>query len=180
MKHLFVILGILLSCYAYSQNTHYVEITPQIQAKLKAEVEQEIPKFKANLLKKEIDPESLEFDIDTFRINRFVAKWINLNDSDASMSEATYAQVKLYDGLLNKYYKKVLAKLKPEDKGKLVQAQRAWIVFRDSESNFQSAVEGEIFGSGTAGQLNEAGAYLTLIKKRVDDMFNYLNDLKLK
>ncbi len=45
----------------------------------------------------------MEFAIDTFRIERFMKKLGRFNLTDAEMSDAYYAEAKVYDSLLNKY-----------------------------------------------------------------------------
>jgi hypothetical protein len=51
-------------------------------------------------------------------------KWVDLDYRDFGMRDANYAAAHLYDSLLNKYYKKLLAMLKADDKKILIQARR--------------------------------------------------------
>lgn len=64
--------------------------------------------------------------------------------------------------------------LKGEDKKALVQAQKAWLAFRDSETNLVEIVsKDEYSGGGTMQQLTEASEYLNLIKNRTIALFEH-------
>jgi uncharacterized protein YecT (DUF1311 family) len=92
------------------------------------------------------------------------------------MTTAGYEAAKAYDSLLNKYYKKLLSKLKPVDKTTLTQAQKAWIAFRDTEEKLIATVsKDEYSGGGTVQQLIDTSQYLELIKQRALQIFDHLD-----
>ena len=173
MKHLLLTVGLLFSLSCFSQNqTKVVEVTPQLQKKIKDDVEKLIPKFRKKLEAEKLNEVQIEFEIDTFRVERFMDKWMDINYSDAGMSDGTYAGAKLYDSLLNKYYKRLLAVLKPDDKKVLIQAQKAWLLFRDTEYKLVETIsKSEYSGGGTMQQLTESAEYLNLIKDRTIAVF---------
>ena len=79
-----------------------------------------------------------------------------------------------YDKLLNKYYKKLLAILKTDDKEILITAQRSWLLFRDNESKLIAVLKKtEYSGGGTIQRILPNGEYLDFLKERVIVLFNY-------
>jgi uncharacterized protein YecT (DUF1311 family) len=101
-------------------------------------------------------------------------KWVGLDYRDFGMRDAGYATANLYDSLLNKYYKKLLAVLKGEDKKTLLQAQKAWLSYRDSETKLVGTIsKDEYSGGGTMQGLTEASEYLNLIKSRTITLFEH-------
>jgi uncharacterized protein YecT (DUF1311 family) len=175
MKFMFFLITLLACLSCFSQNKDVaIEVTPQIEKKIRDEVEKQVPSFQRTLQKEKLNQIQMEFAIDTFRIERFTEKWIELDFTDVGMSNGAYAGAKGYDSLLNKYYKKLLAVLKPDDKKVLIQAQKAWLSFRDSEYNLvQTISKDEYSGGGTLQQLTESGMYLSLVKTRTIDIFQH-------
>jgi hypothetical protein len=104
----------------------------------------QVPLFEKKLLNQKLNKVQIEFAIDTFRIERFMEKLGRLNLTDAEMSDADYAEAKGYDSLLNKYYKKLLAVLKPDDKKVLIQAQKSWLSFRDAEYELAETIQEQL------------------------------------
>jgi uncharacterized protein YecT (DUF1311 family) len=175
MKDLFFLISLLLSISCFSQNkTEPVEVTPQLEIKIRNTVEKQVPSFERTIEKEKLNRVQTEFEVDTFRIERFMGKWIELDYSDAGMSNSAYAGAKGYDSLLNKYYRKLLAVLKPDDKKVLIQAQKSWLSFRDSEYKLVVTIsKDEYSGGGTIQQLIESGMYLSLVKNRAIDIFQH-------
>lgn len=175
MKFLLFVFGLLLQLPCFAQTSKEpVEVTPEVQKIFFAEVETLVPSFQKALTAKHLNKVQEEFALDTFRVERFMAKWVKLDYSDAGMSGGTYAGAKLYDSLLNKYYKRLLAVLKPADKSSLVQAQRAWISFRDAEFKLVETIsKDEYSGGGTLQRLTESGEYLTMVRDRLVTLFNH-------
>jgi len=156
---------------SYAQIT---EVTPELQKKIKQDIEKEIPKLKERLKNKQENDGIIEFKIDTFRVEQFMSKWTDTDYSDFGMKQACYETANLYDVLLNKYYKKLLTLLKGDDKKILIQAQKAWLIFRDNENKLVQTISAEQYsGGGTMQQLREASIYLALIKKRTIDLFSH-------
>jgi uncharacterized protein YecT (DUF1311 family) len=175
MKFKLFLIPLLVSLSCFSQNKDQaIEVTPQTEKKIRDEVEKQIPSFQRTLQKEKLNQVQMEFAIDTFRIERFMEKLGRLNLTDAEMSDADYAEAKGYDSLLNKYYQKLLAVLKPDDKRMLIQTQKSWLSFRDAEYKLVETIsKDEYSGGGTIQQLNESGTYLNLVKTRTIDIFEH-------
>lgn len=179
MKYLLLFTFVLPLNFSYAQgtNTSPVDVTEAMQARLKQEVEKEVPAFTQQLQKLKLETALIDFEVDTFRIEHFVKKWIDLDYRDFGMAKATYEGAKQYDALLNKYYKKVMAALKPEDKPKLVQAQKAWLIFRDSEIKLAQVVNNQAYSGGTIQSVIDASDYSELIKTRTISLFQYYSSM---
>jgi uncharacterized protein YecT (DUF1311 family) len=174
MKLLLLLAGLSCQLFTFSQSKDPIEVTPEIQRKIRGEIEKEIPRFKQKLEVAKENPVRIEFAIDTFRLERFMDKWIDLDYGDFGMRDACYAGAKLYDSLLNNYYKKLLEVLKGDDKQVLIQAQRSWLAFRDSEFRLVETIsKDEYSGGGTMQQLTEASEYLDLVRNRVVTIFDH-------
>jgi uncharacterized protein YecT (DUF1311 family) len=174
MKYVLLALVLFIQTLSYSQTKAPVEVTPDLQKRIMQDIDKEVPKFKQRLAKVGGDTIYVEFTLDTFRVGRFMAKWVDLDYGDFGMRDAGYATAKLYDSLLNKYYKKLLAVLKGEDKKALIQAQKAWLLFRDGETKLVETIsKDEYSGGGTMQQLTEASEYLHLVKNRTISLFEH-------
>lgn len=82
------------------------------------------------------------------------------------------AQAKYVDAELNKVYKALLPLLTPEEKKKLIQAEAAWIKYRDLECSF----EGEL-GRGYAGLSDalNADCFIRLTRVRAEELKTQLS-----
>lgn len=173
MKSTLTLIVGLLFCFPLFSQTP-VEVTPALEKKILLGIEKEIPKKKAQLEKGKSNETHLEFELDTFRIERFMEEYVKLNFSDFGMRDAGYQAAKMYDSLLNKYYKKLSAVLKGEDKKVLILAQKSWIAFRDSESKLIGIIsKDEYSGGGTMQQLTESSEYLELVRTRTIALFEH-------
>ncbi len=111
--------------------------------------------------------------LNDLQVEKFMEKWVGFDYRDCGMRDAGYAGAKLYDSLLNKYYKKLLATLKGDDKKLLIQAQKDWLAFRDSESKLVETISKDKYsGGGTMQQLTESSKYLALIRDRFLTIFD--------
>lgn len=174
MKHVLLIMVLSIQTLSFSQTNSPVDVTPGLQKKIMKDIDKEVPKVKQRLEKSKENPVQIEFTIDTFRVERFMEKWVGLDYRDFGMRDAGYATANLYDSLLNKYYKKLLAVLKGEDKKTLLQAQKAWLSYRDSETKLVGTIsKDEYSGGGTMQGLTEASEYLNLIKSRTITLFEH-------
>ena len=118
---------------------------------------------------------SIDFKIDTFRIERMLQKRMEIDYSTAGIVKATYDAEAEYDKLLNKYYQWLLKKLNDSDKEYLKQSQRNWLQFRDSERKLNAEVsKDEYSGGGTMQRVIVAGEYLDLTQRRVIELYGYL------
>ncbi len=121
-----------------------------------------------------MDSMSVDFSVDTFKIERTMALQIekrpSTQDMNAEMRDATDA----YDKLLNNYYTKLMAKLKGADKQTLAKAEKAWLAFRDAEMGLIGvAGKPEYSGGGTIQTNIDNSTYYDLVKQRVTQIFNH-------
>ena len=151
-----------------------VEVTAGIEKKIKQEIEKEVALLKTNLTNKRQSSTSIEFALDTFRIEKYQEKYIEYDWTTAGMRQATYDAASKYDSLLNKYYKKLLSVLTQKDKVVLVNAQKSWIVFRDNELKLVSTIsKDEYSGGGTMQQLIDASEYLDIVSQRTIAIYQH-------
>jgi len=116
--------------------------------------------------------------VDTFKIERFAAKCMEIDYSTSGMVETVNRLTASYDIILNKYYKKLLNSLKGDDKKVLIEAQRAWISYRDTEAKLIGTLTKEAYSGGGTIQNNiAAGAYSAIVSKRANEIFNYYNEI---
>jgi uncharacterized protein YecT (DUF1311 family) len=154
------------------------EITPEILKKIKAEVEAQIPELKLKLSKQELNPDEIEFKIDTFRIETIASKRMEIDYSTTGMNITVDELTTSYDKLMNKYYGKLITLLKPEDKKVLITAQKAWLVFRDSELNLIGTMTDDQYSGGGTIQSNiRMGQYSSLVVERTIKIFRYYNGI---
>lgn len=176
MKYITLVTLVLFSVSytTFAQPDWPKEVTPQVLQQIKADVEKEVPKFKQKLSKKNLTAEQIEFSIDTFKIESIAAHRTGIDYSTMGMNITTIELADSYDKLLNKYYKKLLNILKPEDKKNLIAAQKAWLSFRNAEIKLIGSMTKEEYSGGGSMQSNIAnGSQASLIVKRTIDIFNY-------
>ncbi|MGX7668733.1 lysozyme inhibitor LprI family protein [Flavobacterium pedocola] len=179
MKKLLLVVSILfISPLVSAQNDGPTEITPQLAAKLKADIEKQVPALRKKLAAQEMNAVQIEFTIDTMRIERLMSKRIELDYSTSGMNESVLEATDSYDKLLNKYYNKLIKKLQPEDQKVLITTQRAWISFRDAEKNLIDTMTKEEYSGGGSIQSNIAiGSYADIVVTRTLKIFHYYNDV---
>lgn len=179
-KHNFILLcSILLFTIPYSFSQ--IELSENDLNKLKAEIELESNQLRKQLEKEVIDFDSefnktmtIDFRIDTFKIESFFSKRLELDYSTAGMIDAFFELEKSYDELLNKYYQILLKKLNKADQEILKKSQRNWIVFRDSERLLNSEISKEEYsGGGTLQNIIIADKNLNITKKRVVELVDF-------
>jgi uncharacterized protein YecT (DUF1311 family) len=146
----------------------------------KQEIVAESQKLKQELLQKDnpydIDKQIVvNFQIDTFLIERLQAKIESIDCSTAGSTQSLYDMEIGYDKLLNKYYEMLLKKLNDQDKELLRKSQRNWILYRDSDREFNKEVaKDEYTGGGSMHLPFVAYHYADITKKRVFELFYYL------
>lgn len=151
------------------------EVTSALEKKLRKEVANESLVLKRTLLNEELSSFDIEFSLDTFLIERYMEKYIEYDYSTVGMRNSAYDAAYKYDSLLNKYYKKLLAILKPTDKRSLIQAQKSWIAYRDSELKLIDTLSREEYsGGGTVQGLIDSSLNLELIKERLLKIISHI------
>ncbi len=158
-----------------------IELSATELAQIKNEIDIEADSVRILLTENQQDgyfhPElSIEFGIDTFKIERLYERKMELsNYTTFGMVHSTYDATADYDKLLNKYYKLLLSKLSESDKEILRAAQRNWIAFRDSEIKLiETMSKDEYSGGGTMQQLIVSGRIHALTKERVIKLVDLL------
>lgn len=140
--------------------------------KVKSEVEKIIQKnFESGLISG--SEEKKAFMADTLRISTYVSIIEELvNYRDYEMNLMYKEAIGNYDYLLNKYYKLLLNQT--DDKKTLIEAQRAWIKFRDKELDYYS---GRLAKTplllGTLDVITLLALELRLTKERTINLFEY-------
>jgi len=89
----------------------------------------------------------------------------------ASMLDCIGAETKRQDARLNKVYKDVIAQMDEGGKKRLLEAQRAWIKFRDADVDLYRDPNG-----GTAATLAGADRYLMMTAQRAAELEKFKND----
>lgn len=176
MRYILLFVLVLCQTMAFSQSSDGpVEVTAAMERKIRQGVEQSATRLKTDLKKDGVSDLVIEFTVDTFRIQQFMEQYMAIDYSTAGMRGASHEAADRYDSLLNKYYKKLAAVLAPEDRKVLVQAQKAWITYRDSELKLVGVVsKDEYSGGGTVQQLIDSSYYLEIIKSRTIDIYDHL------
>jgi uncharacterized protein YecT (DUF1311 family) len=83
-----------------------------------------------------------------------------------------------YDRLMNKYYNKLLKALKSDDQKTLINAQRAWLAYRDAEAILiGTMIQEEYSGGGTIRSNIAVSSYAELVVKRTIEIFNYYDGI---
>lgn len=179
MKQIKLILLLVLTAkLGFTQSSKVMN--DSVLTKYKLEIQKESLKLKQELLKNDylndFDKQvSIDFQIDTFLIEKLHAKRISIDYSTAGITEATYDTEIEYDKLLNKYYQLLLKKLNDSDKEILKLSQRNWIQYRNSERKLNSEIaKDEYSGGGTMQRIFVASGYAEITKKRVIELYNYL------
>ncbi|OIP71318.1 MAG: hypothetical protein AUK43_06500 [Oscillatoriales cyanobacterium CG2_30_40_61] len=90
------------------------------------------------------------------------------------MRKCASDQYQIADQKLNQTYQKLIGQLSPERKKRLIEAQRAWISFRDKTCSFESS---QVLG-GTAEPLLLTQCLANVTQQRVRDLQNYLAEIK--
>ena len=176
MKYLKLLFPILFShAIVFSQDrSDPVEVTPAIEKKINEEIITGVRSLKTKMTSDKESAASIEFVLDTFRIEKYQERYMDYDYSTAGMRTATYDAAYKYDSLLNKYYKKLLTVLKKSDKPILVNAQKSWITFRDNEIKLiETMSKDEYSGGGTVQQLIDASEYLDIIKQRTITIYEH-------
>jgi uncharacterized protein YecT (DUF1311 family) len=93
------------------------------------------------------------------------------NGVSAEMINCILAETVRQDARLNKNYKNLLSKLAAERKSALIEAQRAWIKFRDTNCGFYADPEG-----GSAARMAANECILNATAQRATELRLLTND----
>ena len=90
-------------------------------------------------------------------------------DADAEIMDCVSAETQRQDARLNQIYKSLGDGLSPARKAHLLDAQRAWIKFRDTNCRFYLDPQG-----GTVAQLLAADCVLRLTAERAQELESFV------
>lgn len=116
----------------------------------------------------------VEFQVDTFRIERILEGRMVLHPSTQGTIEAIHEAEASYDRLLNRYYKRLMDRLQPADQEILRQAQRQWLKFREAEKALINQLYSETYtGGGTMYNIFIVHDHYSLTRHRVFELFHH-------
>ncbi len=92
--------------------------------------------------------------------------------STHAMLQCEDKDLQRYDRQLNSAYKQLMHKLPPEERTRLKKAEKAWIVYRDLECNF----EGFEMRGGSGEALLVQGCLVVQTKNRLKELRQVLKD----
>ena len=170
MKKQILILLLIPNCLiGFSQQ----EITSQDSINIIKKADNRVLSLRKQLKKYWID-ESIDFASDTCRIETIEFEKMEIDYSTLGMNVAISESKYQYDKLLNKYYKKLVAKLEGSDKEILKQTQRDWIRFRNSEYKLGFLLSKEKYsGGGTMQSINRNMLGKILTKNRLIEIYHH-------
>lgn len=177
MQFLIIVFFCMMASFTHGQNSsnHPRAITEKDRQVFLNSIEKEENKLRKFLFDKKYSHLLMEFSIDTFRIHKLAEKEIDIDYSTSGMNESMSRMIDSYDKLLNKYYQRLMKKLKNEDQKILVNAQKAWLAYRDAESKLIATMSDEQYSGGGTIQSNiRHSRYLDLIMQRTNEVFNHL------
>ena len=185
MKEIIITLLCLFSInFSYSQ-LDLKEVTKEDSLKFESLIKISVDSLK---LKLELDDYlndtekklTIDFKIDTFIVSKRFELYISQDYSDFGMKTASIYMLKDFEKLLNKYYKILLSKLKPEDKENLKITQRNWINYRESEKQFSYLVsEDKYSGGGTIQTLFVLSRNIEITQNRVSEFYQYIERINI-
>ncbi len=185
MKEIIITLLCLFSInFSYSQ-LDLKEVTKEDSLKFESLIKISVDSLK---LKLELDDYlndtekklTIDFKIDTFIVSKRFELYISQDYSDFGMKTASIYMLKDFEKLLNKYYKILLSKLKPEDKENLKITQRNWINYRESEKKFNYLVsEDKYSGGGTIQTLFVLSRNIEITQNRVSEFYQYIERINI-
>lgn len=172
-----LLLFVFISNLSFGQGFKSEGITPKDLTKIKSEIEKDISKYQKLLTKKNnYSATQIEFCIDTFRIERLVAKKMEIDYSISGMNKAIDEMGYLYDSLMNKYYILLINSIDNDKKNNLITAQKKWLLFRDAEFEFINKLieqNDQLMGGGYINSNTKHLLLANLVKKRAIEIAEY-------
>ncbi len=179
----FILFNIAVATFAYGQTPR--SLSEQELSKIREEIDIQANKLRVKLSKNESyisdfqKKVSIDFAVDTFKIEQLLGKKIEADYSTSGIVNATYDALTGYDKLLNKYYKLLYSRLSVGDQPVLKEAQKSWIVTRDNEVKLIGVLANDQYsGGGTIQRILIASKVLDLTRSRVIQLVNYLSEIQ--
>lgn len=175
MKYAFRLFVVVVLTIVANASFAQEQLTPQKKKQLYAEAQKKAKLL--NVYVRDGDDSALytQYTLDTFTINEFERRCMDIESSTLAMMEISYDVDSLYDKLLNSYYKKLLNKLTTKDKPVLIEAQKAWLAYREKELKLlRKLTEDKYSGGGSIQGIIYANNKSNLLRKRVQELFDML------
>lgn len=118
----------------------------------------------------------IEFFAQQNDIDLKTEKCLALDNSTAGQRKCINDAEILWDAEMNKYYKLIINKLPDKTKKKLIESQRNWIKFRDTEFEFISEYYFN-YKEGTIFYVIADNNKMEIVKKRANELKNYYESL---
>ena len=106
-----------------------------------------------------------------------ISKYKDVSGSDNNFRRAAQEIYDYWDKELNIIYNKLMEKLNPKAKERLIQSQKDWIEYRDDDGTFRYCIENE--EGGTLGINRAISAKIRTVKERTLNLayiYDNLND----
>jgi len=155
-------------------NLSGADFTPKVKKDLLAMINLKCDSLETSLKRLGgMSKNQIEFYLDTFKISAISDhKMLYYFNTTSGLNFVLDEQTNKYDSLMNIYYTKLKNRLIQEDKKTLIQAQRAWLDFRDKELELIRMLRYEEYSGGGTMQSN---IYMVmrndLIKRRMIELF---------
>ena len=107
----------------------------------------------------------------------FISKYKDVSENDYNFRRAAQEIYDYWDKELNIIYNKLMEKLNPKAKERLIQSQKDWIEYRDDDGTFRYCIENE--EGGTLGINRAISAKIRTVKERTLNLayiYDNLND----
>ena len=106
-----------------------------------------------------------------------ISKYKDVSENDYNFRRAAQEIYDYWDKELNIIYNKLMEKLNPKAKERLIQSQKDWIEYRDDDGTFRYCIENE--EGGTLGINRAISAKIRTVKERTLNLayiYDNLND----
>jgi hypothetical protein len=145
---------------------------------IQSEIRVKIPKLKKIMESNEMNPAMKsvisDFAIDTFKIEYYQRRKLNLHVTVGTMVSVTKYVTAKYRSLVDKYYFLATKEANPDEKRDLVATQEAWETFQKKEVILLS----RIYSKGDIGNCNYLMAYQKIIRERAIALFDRFTQIK--
>lgn len=187
-KFSIIVCIILLSCSKKeeSKTNKEVHLSPEVarpyfdttNTRIEKEIEKEVVAFQNKLNKESLTKPAIKFSIDTFKIELKNRKRQEFDYSTQGMNNAVLDMIDEYKKLNDFYFTELLNLLEKEDKQVLINSQRDWLKFSESEFKLIEIMQNLKYNSGGSIQSNFAIAiYYEIIKSRTEQLFWHYNSI---
>jgi uncharacterized protein YecT (DUF1311 family) len=166
MKKIFFFL--LISFNAFAQEDRPVAINPIIMERIEKQVNEQLIIFEKACLDEGYTAIEIEFIKDTFKVENILHRQSNIDYSYTGNILALQNASKSYEALMDKYYTKLMKTLGANEQKILMQTQKNWITYRDSEKKMMRTIGIAKYAKDVDSHDQLAnGSYCYLLQSRV-------------